>query len=125
MSRVSLTFGNTVKSFPELENSTSRKVQKAIRDILRRTADEVIRELKVPGRDYNDRTGDLRASWKSHRLKGYKWKIGSSTKYSSFIENGTRYIAPRKMLHRAMDNARARLRRRLRKLSGKVLRGAV
>ena len=125
MSRIALTFGDTVKSFPNLENSTSRKVQKAIKGILEKTANEVLRALRIADRDYNDRTGNLRSSWKKKKLKGYKWKIGNSAKYASFIENGTRYITPRRMLHRELRNARARLRRRLRWLSRLVSRGVL
>jgi hypothetical protein len=123
MPAISLTFGDTVKSYPVLENSTSRKVQKRIKDILTKTANEVLRELRIPGKDYNDRTGKLRSSWKKRKLKGYKWRISNRTKYASYIENGTVRIAPRKMLHRALRNARARLRRRLGALAKKVKRG--
>jgi len=125
MPRVALTFGDTVKSFPALANSKSRKVQKAIRRILEKTANEVIRALKRPGRDYNDQTGKLRRSWRKSRLAGYRYQISNLTTYASYIEYGTIHIAPRRMLHRELNNARARLRRRLRKLNRKVLKGAI
>jgi hypothetical protein len=125
MPAVALTFGNTVKSFPVLENSRSRRVQKKIKQILEMTANEVLRELRVPDKDYMDRTGKLRSSWRKRKLDGYRWKIGNRTKYASYIENGTVKIAPRRMLHRAMNNARARLRRRLGALSRRVERGFI
>jgi restriction endonuclease len=62
MPAISLTFGDTVKSYPVLDNSTSRKVQKRIKDILTKTANEVLRELRIPGKDYNDRTTTAPAS---------------------------------------------------------------
>ena len=120
MSNIALTFGDTVKSFPVLANSKSRKVQKAVKDILTKTANEVLRELRIPGKDYNDRTGNLRASWRKRKLKGYKWRISNRAKYASFIEYGTSKIEARRMLHRALYNARARLRRRLGALARKV-----
>ena len=125
MPKVALTFGNTVKSFPALVNSKSRKVQKAIKQILERAANEVLRELRIPDKDYNDQTGTLRGSWKKNKLKGYRWKISNRTKYASYIENGTVKIAPRRMLHKALNNARARLRRRLGHLAKRVRKGLV
>lgn len=125
MASVALTFGDTVKSFPRLANSTSRKVQKAVRAILERTANEVVRNLKVPGRDYNDRTFNLRRSWRRRRSRGFKYRVFNNAEYASFIENGTYRIEARKMLHREIYNARARLRRRLRALDRKVERGLI
>ena len=125
MSNIALTFGDTVKSFPKLYENKSRKVQKKVRDILNKTVNEVLRELRRPNdvqtdKNYIDRTGKLRGGWKKRRLKGYKYRISNRTSYASFIENGTRYITPRKMLHRALYNARFRLRRRLRALVKQV-----
>ena len=125
MSNIALTFGDTVKSFPSLYENKSRKVQKKVRDILNKTVNEVLRELRRPNdvqtdKNYIDRTGKLRGGWKKRRLKGYKYRISNRTSYASFIENGTRYITPRKMLHRALYNARFRLRRRLRALVKQV-----
>jgi len=125
MSSIALTIGDTVKSFPSLYENKSRKVQKKVRDILNKTINEVLRELRRPNdvqtdKNYIDRTGKLRGGWKKRRLKGYKYRISNRTSYASFIENGTRYITPRKMLHRALYNARFRLRRRLRALVKQV-----
>ena len=125
MSSIALTIGDTVKSFPSLYENKSRKVQKKVRDILNKTVNEVLRELRRPNdvqtdKNYIDRTGKLRGGWKKRRLKGYKYRISNRTSYASFIENGTRYITPRKMLHRALYNARFRLRRRLRALVKQV-----
>lgn len=125
MPRIALTFGNTVESFPLLANNPSRRVQRRVREILERTAREVVARLKIPGRDYNDRTGRLRGSWRQRRLRGYRYQVGSNVKYASFIEYGTSRIEARRMLHREMQNARARLRRRLRKLERQVERGRV
>lgn len=125
MPAVSLTFGNTVKSFPELDGNPSRKVQRAVRAILEKTAKEVVARLKIPGRDYNDRTGDLRKSWKKRRLNGYRYSVGSRMSYASYIENGTFRIEARRMLHREMYNARSRLRRRLSELAKKVRKGLI
>jgi len=128
MPSIALTFGDTVKSFPALANTRNRRVQRAVKAILSKTASEVIARLEIPGRDYNDRTWNLRRSWKRQKMRGrdnrYKWRISNRMFYASFIENGTRYITPRKMLHREIENGRARLRRRLRKLNRKVLQGA-
>ena len=130
MSGIALTIGNTVKSFPALYENKSRKVQKKVRNILNKTINEVLRELRTPNdvesdKNYIDRTGKLRGGWRKRRLKGYKYRISNRTKYASFIENGTRYITERRMLHRALYNARFRLRRRLRALDKKVKRGQV
>lgn len=125
MASVELTLGNTVKSFPLLADNPSPRVQKAIRRILERTTHEIIMKLRIPGRDYNDRTGNLRGSWRRRRLRGYRYKVFSNTEYASFIEYGTVKISARRMLHREVYNARARLRRRLRDLQRKVERGLV
>jgi len=125
MPRIALTFGDTVRSFPVLYENKSRKVQKKIRDILTKTVNEVLRELRIPDKDYVDRTGKLRAGWKKRRLKGYRYKISNNTSYASYIEYGTRYIEGRGMLHKRLKNARARIRRRLRKLAKKVERLSV
>ena len=125
MSTIALTFGDTVKSFPLLSQNPSVKVQKAIRRILEQTASEIVAKLRIPGRDYNDRTFNLRKSWRRRRMRGYKYKVWSDAEYASFIENGTIHISARKMLHREIYNARFRLRRRLKALSNKVERGRV
>jgi len=125
MASVALTLGDTVRSFPILSENPSEAVQKAIRRILEKTTHEIIQKLKIPGRDYNDRTWTLRESWRRRRMRGYKYKVWSPTEYASFIENGTYKIKARKMLHREVANARSRLRRRLRVLAGKVSRGLI
>jgi len=125
MASVSLTLGDTVKSYPLLSENPSEKVQKAIRRVLEKTTHEIVKNLMIPGRDYNDRTWKLRHSWRRRRMRGYKYKVWSPTEYASFIENGTYKIKARRMLHREVANARARLRRRLRVLLRKVERGLV
>ena len=125
MASIELTLGDTVKSFPALDKTRSQNVKARIRRILIRTVKEVLKRLEIKGRDYNDQTGKLRSSWKMKRLKGYKYRVSNRTKYASFIEYGTRYITPRRMLRREMENGRARLRRRLRVLNDKVLRQQV
>jgi hypothetical protein len=125
MSSIELTLGNTVKSFPLLAENPSKRVQKAVRRILEKTVSEVVRNLKIPGKDYNDRTFKLRRSWRRRRLRGYRYKVWNPTDYASFIENGTYKIEARKMLHREIYNARARLRRRLSRLNDQVSSGRV
>ena len=125
MSSVELTLGDTVKSYPILADNPSILVQKEIRRILERTVSEIVRKLKIPGKDYNDRTFKLRDSWRRRRMRGYKYKVWNPTEYASFIENGTYKIKARKMLHREIYNARARLRSRLSQLSRKVSRGLI
>jgi len=125
MASVALTLGNTVNSFPLLAQNPSKRVQREVRRILEKTTNEIILNLKIPGRDYNDRTWKLRRSWRRRRLRGYKYKVWSPVEYASFIENGTYKIEARKMLHREIYNARQRLRRRLSVLNAKVSRGVI
>lgn len=125
MASIEATLGNTVKSFPALDSTRSQKVKSKIRRILIQTVKEVLKRLEIRGKDYNDQTGKLRSSWRMKRLRGYRYEVSNRTKYASFIEYGTRYITPRRMLRREMANGRARLRRRLRRLNDKVLRNQV
>jgi len=125
MPSVSLTFGGTVRSFPALVASRSKKVQNKIQAILKITAMEVVKRLEIKGKDYNDQTGTLRDSWRRRRIAKtrFRWRISNPTKYASYIEYGTYKIEARLMLHREIANGRARLRRRLKQLDKEVKRG--
>lgn len=125
MASVALTLGNTVQSFPLLADNPSKRVQREVRKILEKTTKELVKKLRIPGRDYNDRTYKLRTGWRRRKLGGYRYKVFNLTKYASFIENGTRYIEARKMLHREIYNARQRLRRRFSVLNRKVAMGVI
>ena len=125
MASVALTFGGAVKNYPLLSENPSKRVQAKIKEILDFTAMEVVMRLSIPGRDYNDRTGKLRSSWRRRKVNRsrYRYRVSNPTEYASFIEYGTYKIEARKMLRREMRNGRARLRRRLKALENLVRRG--
>jgi len=103
-----------VKSF----SSTSDNANKEIDKILKKTVNELIRDIK---RLTPSRTGRLRAAW--HRTGSKKkYSIENDMEYASYVENGSRYIVPRRMLQKAFNLAEKRLKKRLAALGRKLQR---
>jgi len=118
--KVKVSFGNTVREFQSLTKNTSKNVQKEIEALVRKTALEVVRDVK---RFTPVRTGALRDAWKFQKRgsgRNTRYEISNSKKYATYIENGTRYIVPRRMLARALSLGENRLRKRLKQLERRI-----
>ena len=122
MPAVKITFGDTVRNFQDLVRSTSKQVQKDIEEAVILTAKEVLTDVK---RFTPKRSGRLRAAWTSSK-SGHRSRtrvtIANATSYANYVENGTRYMAPRRMLRRAVRRGNMKLVKRLREIRAKASR---
>jgi len=116
MSGVKISFGSSLMEFNTAITQLSNNVQKKIEQAVRQTAQEIIDDTK---RHTPVRTGALKAAWRLQKRgsgKFTRYQISNSKKYASFIEDGTRYIRPRRMLANAIARGERRLRSRVAKI---------
>lgn len=117
---MSMNWGNTVANFVKTVNATSKDMQKDIQQVVDRTAKDVERMVKA---NTPVDSGRLRRGWRSTATgKGSKRivRISNSVPYAKMVENGTRKMAPRRMLARAYVRGQRLLKRRLTALGRKT-----
>lgn len=120
MPNISLSWGNTLKDFQKTLKETNNNIDKEIEKVLRQTANEILSEVK---RYTPKETGKLARNWKTVRKNDKEFEIENDLNYAYFVENGTRYMVPKRMLARAIANGRKRLKRRLDNIMKKTKQG--
>jgi len=100
--------------------SFTKKYEKQILRLIKITVDEIIRDVK---RWTPVRSGRLERSWQKRKIRGAaNYEIWNSQDYATFVENGTRYRRPIRMLQKAMIKGEIRLKKRLQDLAKKMER---
>jgi len=119
MAKVEIAWVNREQFNTEL-NMFTKRYEKAITRLIKITVDEIIRDVK---RWTPVRTGRLERSWQKRKIGGSaNYEIWNSQDYATFVENGTRYRRPIRMLQKAMIKGEIRLKKRLELLSRKMER---
>lgn len=119
---VKFSWGNSIKAFQNFTDDFGDDVQEQVNEIVRKTAKEVIAEVK---RRTPVRSGRLRNGWKkesSNKNNKLTIEILNRVPNAIYVEKGTRYQVPTNMLSITIARARQRLKRRLKNLSRKMAR---
>ena len=120
---VKITFGNTVRDFDVLTRNTSKLVEKEVEKIIKRIGKRMLARVK---RLTPRRTGRLRKAWRGRQRETRfqtRYELSNRTSYASFVENGTKFMVPRKMLQNTVKWGENELKKALAKLSRKVQSG--
>lgn len=120
--KVNLTWGKSLSNFTSKVDRVEKNVRRDVEKTVDRTGEDVkrIAESNTPVL-----TGKLLAGWKtivSGRGGSRNKTVVNDVEYASFVENGTRGRAPRKMLARAEIKGEKLLMKRLRRSLDKAKR---